>query len=72
MKKSRKLWIRKIIKKLKPYDTEIDEYKFYQHNSPILINKIDINKIVKSITLPFGKQDCKYFIGYEGDKKVIP
>ena len=55
MKKSRKLWIRKIIKKLKPYDTEIEEYEFYQHNNPISINKIDINKIVKSITLPFGK-----------------
>ena len=27
-------------------DTEIEEYKFHQHKSPILINDIDINKIV--------------------------
>ena len=29
-------------------DTEIEKYKFYQDKSPILINNIDINKIVVS------------------------
>ena len=41
---------------MKPYikmdkkfgDTEIEEYKFHQHKSPILINDIDINKIAVS------------------------
>ena len=28
---------------------------FYQNKSPILINNIDINKIVVSSKLPFGK-----------------
>ena len=38
-------------------DTETEEY--------ILINDVDINKIVVSNKLPFGKQDFKYFIGYK-------
>ena len=29
-------------------DTEIEKQKFHQHKSPILINDIDINKIVVS------------------------
>ena len=43
-------------------DTEIEEYKFYQHNSPILINEIDINEIVV--------YSMKYFTGYKDDKKI--
>ena len=46
----------KCIKKLTKFDdTEIEEYKFHQHKSPILINDIDINKIVVSNKLHFGK-----------------
>ena len=48
-------------------DTEIEEYEFHQHKSPISINNIDINKIVVFNKLPFGKQvkyyNLKYFIG---------
>ena len=51
-------------------DAEIEEYKFYGHNSSILINEIDINEIVVSNKLPFNKQDFKYFIGYKDDKKI--
>ena len=40
-------------------DTEIGEYKFHQHKFPILIKNIDINKMVVSNKLPFGKQDLK-------------
>ena len=29
-------------------DTEIEEYEFHQFKSPILINAIDINKIVSN------------------------
>ena len=53
------------IKIIKFDDTEIEEYKFYQHNSLISIQKIDINEIVISNKLPFSKQDFKYFIGYK-------
>ena len=42
-------------------DTEIEEHRYYQHSSPILINEIYINEIVVSNKLPFGKQDFKYF-----------
>ena len=44
-------------------DTEIEEYEFHQHRSPISVNDIDINEIVVFNKLPFGKQDFKYFIG---------
>ena len=40
---------------IKFYDTEIEEYKFHQNKMPISINDIDINKIVLSDKLPFGK-----------------
>ena len=51
-------------------DTEIEEYKFHQNKSLILINDIDINKIVVSNKLPFGKQDFKYFVGYKDSEKI--
>ena len=57
---------------IKPHDTEIDEYKFHQNKSPISISNIDINKIVVSNKLPFGKQDFKYFICYKGSEKIRP
>ena len=48
-------------------DTEIEENKFHQYKSPLLINNIDINEITVSnkFLFPFGKQDSKYFIGYK-------
>ena len=52
-------------------DTEIEEYKFHQHEIPISINDIDTNKVVVSSELPFGKQDFNYFIGYIGYKDAI-
>ena len=83
MKIRRKLLNKKIVKKIKTlkiinlkiakfHDTEIEKYKFHQNKSPILINDIDVNKIVASTKLPFGKQDFKYFIGYKDCEKVRP
>ena len=46
-------------------DTEIEEFEFHEYKSPILINDLNIDKIVVSDKLPFGKQDFKYFIGYK-------
>ena len=46
-------------------DTEIEKYEFHQYESSILINEIDINKIVASKKFSFGKQDFKCFIGYK-------
>ena len=44
--------------------------KFHQHKRPILINNIDINKIVVSNKFPFGKQHFKYLIGYKDQKEI--
>ena len=43
---------------------------FHQYKSPILINDIDINKIVVSNKFTFGKQDFKCFIGYKDSEKI--
>ena len=50
-------------------DTEIKKYNFHRNESPILISDIDINEIVVSNKLPFGKEDFRYFIGYKYDRK---
>ena len=49
---------------------KLKKYKFHQNKSPISTNDIDINKIVVSNKLPFGKQDFIYFIRYRDDKKL--
>ena len=38
-------------------DTEIEEHKFHQNKSPILINSLNINKIMGSNKFLYGKQD---------------
>ena len=38
----------------------------------ISIKDVDINKIVVSNKLPFGKQDFKYIIGYKDSEKIRP
>ena len=53
---------------IKFHDTEIQKYKFHQYKIPLLINNIDINKIVVSNKFPIDKQDFKYFIGYKDNK----
>ena len=51
-------------------DTNIEEYEFHQYKSPILVNNVDINKLVVSNKFSFDKQDFKYFIGCK-DNNVI-
>ena len=51
-------------------DTEIEKYKFHQYKNPRSISNIDINKIVLSNSIPFGKKDLKHFIGYKDAKKL--
>ena len=40
-------------------DTEIEKHKFHQHKSSFLIDNIDINNIVVSNKVSFGKKDFK-------------
>ena len=73
--------MKKIIKDLKPYikisqkiikfdDIKIEEYEFHQHENPISINDVDIDKIVVSSKLPFDKKDFKYLILYKDAGKT--
>ena len=53
--------------KLKKYmkfgDIEIEKQKFH-HKRPVSMKNIDINKIVVSNKVSFGKKIFRYFIGY--------
>ena len=53
-------------------DIEIQKQKFHQHKAPISIKNIDINKIVVTNKVSFGKKAFKYFIGYKDSKKIKP
>ena len=58
-------------KKFLKFDgTEIEIYNFHQDKRPILIENIDINKMVVSNKISFGKREFKYFIRYKGAKKL--
>ena len=50
-------------------NNEVEKHRFHQYKSPILINDVDIGKIVVSNRVSFGKKGCKYFIVYEEEKK---
>ena len=69
-KKKLKLYI-KIEKIITTFgDIEIKKQKFYQHNRPISIKNIDINKLVVSNKVSLIKKGFKYFIGYKNAKKI--
>ena len=50
-------------------DIEMEKQIFHQHKRPISIKDININKIVISNKVSFGKKGFKYFIGYKHAKK---
>ena len=55
----------KIYKKIINFcNTEVEKHKFHQSKSPIPINNGDINKILLSNKVCFGKKDFEYFIAY--------
>ena len=49
---------------------EIEKQKFHQYKRPISIKNIDINQIIVSNKVSFGKKDIKHFIGYKDAKKI--
>ena len=57
---------------IKVGNIEIKKPKFYQYQSPISIKNIDIDKIVVSNKVSFGKKSFRYFIGYKDAKKIRP
>ena len=52
--------------------TEIEKRKFHHQKNPILIDDVDINKMVASNKVSFGTKSFKYFIGYKDNEKVKP
>ena len=50
---------------IKFVDIEIQKQIFHQNKGPISIKAIDINKMVVSNRVPFGKTGFKYFVGYK-------
>lgn len=54
-------------------DAETKTHKFHSHNSPVLIDYVDTNKIkVSNKVFFFDKKGFKYLIGYEDNDKVNP
>ena len=57
---------------IKVDENETQKHKFHPHKRPISIKNIDINKIVVSNKVSFGKKGFKYFVGYKDAKKIRP
>ena len=53
-------------------DIKIQKQKFHQHKRPVSIKNVDVNKIVLSNKVSFGKKRFKYFTGYKDAKKTKP
>ena len=51
-------------------DTE--KHKFHYHKDLILIDDADINKILVSNKVLFGKKGFNFFIDYKDDEKAKP
>ena len=51
-------------------DPEIGKVKFHYSRYPIDMNNVDIDKIIISIKVSFGKKDFKYLIVYKNYEKV--
>ena len=47
---------------MKSDDTVVEKHKFYQHKNPILIDNIDINKLVVFNKVSFDKKNFKDLI----------
>ena len=61
-----KAYIKKLKKTVITFgDIEIEKQKFHQHKRPISIKNININKIVVSNKVSFGKKSFKHLIGYK-------
>ena len=57
---------------LKFDDTEIEKQKFHQHKKTFLVKSIDINEIVVSNKVSFGRKGFKYFIGCKDAERIRP
>ena len=49
---------------------ENEKHSFHCHKNPFLIDEIDINKLIVSNKVSFGKKGFKIFIPYKDNEKV--
>ena len=49
---------------------DIKKQKFHQHKRPTSIKNIEINTIILSNKVSFGKKGFRFFIGYK-DAKIV-
>ena len=52
-------------------EIEVEKHKFDQYTNQISIKYVNIDRIVASNKVLFGKKGFKYSIGYEDGKKSI-
>ena len=51
----------------------MEKNKFYHHKTPILLQDVDIEKVLVSNNISFGEKNYKYYIGYlYNNHKVKP
>ena len=54
-------------------DTEIEKNKFYRNKTPVFLKDLDIEKVLLSNKIFFGKKNYKFFIDYlYNDHKIKP
>ena len=52
--------------------TKIGKHKFQYHKNLVLLDGVDIYKIILSNKVCFGEESFKYLIGYKNNDKVKP
>ena len=53
-------------------DVLVDKKEFYTNKCKVLLNDVDLNKIVVSSKWKINETSCKYYVGYKDDTLVIP
>ena len=53
-------------------DIEIEKQKFHTHKNLISIYEVNIDRILVSNKVRFGKKGFKYFLGCKENEKVVP
>ena len=67
-KKRKLIFTYKMVREVPTFDdTGIGKHRFHFRKSPMLIFKVDVNKIVVSTKVRFSWKGFKYFIGYKND-----
>ena len=59
-------------RKIKFGDKEIDKKEFYLSKQAILLNSVDLSKIVVSSKWKISDAKCKYFCGYLNNDVIQP